>query len=785
MKGVLDGSIFDKYNVENFVENDFYQWVTVPKYFQKLARHFLKIAERISDYDFRNVQADILKGVYQHLIDIDTRHTLGEYYTPDWLCETIVNHVPLTQEVRVLDPSCGSGSFLLATVTRLRREFPDLSAEELADRVTGIDIHPLSVQIAKTTVLLALGELVGAAKRPIFLRVYLSNSLETPEIKGGATLFGEEFRIRIDDRNHFLPTGVFDDPDLFDRAVSLADRLADESVNAAPVPPATLQNAIHKYKPTADAALTGKFYELYLDLKRAKETGRDSICKFILQNTYKPFFLKHRFDFILGNPPWFTYNSIKNAEYQALLKALADKYQVTPAKKALMPQMEIAAIFMSHVSSYLLKPGGQLAFVLPRAFLSAEHHDNTRAGTARGFSLTEVWDLQKVVPLFNIPSCVLFTRQSHVVRAVPPEGLPGRSFSGSLKKHNATLSEAGARITSLPTRWFYAKLQKNSALTTNESAGQGAGENFYRNHFMNGATIFPRNFYFVKLEGPKPPNWHDRVVPVRSDEANDKDAKLPWKDLKLEGKINTSFLFRTAIARNIVPFGLINPPLVVLPLVVRPVNGKKTIKLLTDEQIRDEGDLETARWFRDVEAIRKSNRTENNANTTSVKYLNWQNKLTEQDLNARFLVLYTSSAKDANALVLDRKTIDLEFLVENKAYVFFTDSEAEANYLAAFLNSTSANLAIKDFQTTGLFGPRDVHKKILDVPLPQFKADNPAYRRLAELGRACAERVGVFLEKEGVASGEYNVGRLRSAIRNTVLSAELSEIDDVLAGMMK
>ena len=48
----------------------------------------------------------------------------------------------------------------------------------------------------------------------------------------------------------------------------------------------------------------------------AKEAGRDSIWRFILQNTYRPFFLRNQFDFVIGNPPWLTYSQITVAEYQ-------------------------------------------------------------------------------------------------------------------------------------------------------------------------------------------------------------------------------------------------------------------------------------------------------------------------------------------------------------------------------------------------------------------------------------------------------------------------------------
>jgi hypothetical protein len=62
----------------------------------------------------------VLKVLYESLVDPDQRHHLGEYYTPDWLAGRVVVAVvdkPLTQ--RVLDPACGSGTFLFHAVRQL------------------------------------------------------------------------------------------------------------------------------------------------------------------------------------------------------------------------------------------------------------------------------------------------------------------------------------------------------------------------------------------------------------------------------------------------------------------------------------------------------------------------------------------------------------------------------------------------------------------------------------------------------------------------------------------
>ncbi len=131
LKSILDGTIFHRYNIRNFVENDFFHWVVSDRNFKNLKKTFRLIVQEISSFDFNNVDEDILKGVYQELIDIDTRHSLGEYYTPDWLCERIVEEFQLTAKDRVLDPACGSGSFLRAAIHRIKHLHPTISVEEI------------------------------------------------------------------------------------------------------------------------------------------------------------------------------------------------------------------------------------------------------------------------------------------------------------------------------------------------------------------------------------------------------------------------------------------------------------------------------------------------------------------------------------------------------------------------------------------------------------------------------------------------------------------------------
>jgi tRNA1(Val) A37 N6-methylase TrmN6 len=52
--------------------------------------------------------------------------------------------------------------------------------------------------------------------------------------------------------------------------------------------------------------------------------------------------LSQKFDYIIGNPPWFKYGSIKNESYQNLLNELAKEYDVKPAAVKNFTHLELA-----------------------------------------------------------------------------------------------------------------------------------------------------------------------------------------------------------------------------------------------------------------------------------------------------------------------------------------------------------------------------------------------------------------------------------------------------------
>lgn len=197
--------------------------------------------------------------------------------------------------------------------------------------------------------------------------------------------------------------------------------------------------------------------------------------------------------------------------------------------------------------------------------------------------------------------------------------------------------------------------------------------------------------------------------------------------------------------------------------------------------LREEGFLQAARWFGKTERVWEENRTEKNESSTATEYLNWQGKVTEQNLNDAYLVLYNSSAVNANATIVKRHEIDLEFIVESVCYSFTTSILEEAYYLAAILNSAAPNEMMKDFQARGLYGARHVHRKILDIFYPRFDSQKETHLELARMGEAAHTKASEFL---ALNPPQQNLtprllGRLRLEIKRYLI-AELTEIDKVV-----
>ena len=237
---MLEGRLFKAQGIENFIEEDFFSWVArgeAVKVGVSFARWLFSLLQH---YNLRELSEDVLKSLYQELVDPETRHDLGEFYTPDWLAHRMVNKLlEINPSGSLLDPACGSGTFLYLAIKEKRARLGDSqkTLNHILESVYGADIHPLAVIVAKTNYILALGELLKKRKGKIAVPIYLADTIKLPELVREPKMMGTEelvpqvpgYKVELNGRDVHLPQMLLDNLSLYDQAIELSKEYARQN----------------------------------------------------------------------------------------------------------------------------------------------------------------------------------------------------------------------------------------------------------------------------------------------------------------------------------------------------------------------------------------------------------------------------------------------------------------------------------------------------------------------------------------------------------------------------
>ncbi len=806
------GDFFEYRNIENLADKDFFYWIERPEAAKQLEGLWLSILSQLKTYEFDALEEDILKGVYQELVDPQDRHDLGEYYTPDWLCvKTVERSYELwgkNMMPSVLDPTCGSGSFLRAAIEKILEketstEQADIVVRDITTRVVGLDVHPLAVTVAKANYVIALRSLLPHVTRPVRIPVYLSDSLFMPEAelaeetdeehqKELFKAYQEYGYVNFQGSRHRFPVDVFLSAPLYDRMISLSAEAAEniasgreESVNGLI---GTLQREKTGMQRDEVAEAAQAVFGLANEMAERIRRRQDSIWSFVLRNSYRPALFRSTFDIVVGNPPWLSYRYISDPQYQGQIKHLAvEKYGLAPRKQSLMTHMELASLFLVHVTHTYLKKDGVLGFVMPRSIFNADQHDKFRSETYQArCDMVEYWDLEKVKPLFNVPSCVAFAKNA-VARA--NKRYRARFFSGNLTARDVPWSIAKKEVSEETGFINLVHLGKRSALSRNRIKPLASGEKpYYSGLFYQGATIVPRNFYFIVPDNESTMNR--ALVPIKTDPEQQKDAKPPWKPLVIEGRVERELIFTTALSKHLLPFMLLpDLPRVVLPLVEKTsekptVPGNSQAKapeyeLCDSSRLRELGFREGAEWFARAEELWIEHRAAKSTYTLE-QWLNYNNKLMRQNPAARWLVVFNAVGTNLSSALIDQKDHLHRFWADHRQYILNATTQREGFYLVGILNSKAINKAIKPFQSKGQQGERDIHKLPLELPIPRFDPENRVHTEIAGLSEQASQKVEASYQRGEI---EGRLAAMRGSARQ-IVDQELKKIDKLVAALL-
>jgi hypothetical protein len=795
LPGIIDGAAFLPFGIANLVEGDFFAWVLAQPAMPGALDILGGLAQHLRIYDFAALDEDVLKELYQHLIDPVTRHDLGEFYTPDWLAEWMLRESGLDENVTVLDPACGSGTFLFTAVKLLRER--GLSGEQLVrtalTNLAGLDVHPVAVMIAKVNLILALradlrGEAIaGLPPLPIFM----ANTLHMPP--GGRDNHVVEIPAQVDGieapRPAFVPTSfsipteVTNSPGHLDRIIDRMDQLA----HVADVDEARLVSSLSEYVSQQGYPDAAPFFAANLRLFRwLVRNDRNSIWSFVLRNAFRPaYFARRQFDLVIGNPPWLAYRDIARKDYQKQVMTLMRAYGlVTSGEVRLFTALDLSTVFFAHSVHHFTRPGGTVKFVMPRSVITGSRQ---HARFQKNSHFDRVLDLEGVDPLFNVPACVLTYTKEHTASDASSTELavsgntggkpvPCVRLRGTLKRKNASYNEASTHLT--------------DTLDVFTPIIPPTDRSPYHSEAFEGSTIVPRNMWFA---APPADAWvldADRPQ-LETDGQVDQNAKRPWKGLRLTGSVEKRFLYATALGEDLLPFGLRGLRLVVVPWVreekrvgdVLAVTGR----VIDSREATERGFPGLAGWLRAAEHQWSSHKTGKERIATLSDRLDYDSNLIRQIPDRGYKVVYTRSGTHIAACVVNanekpvvRGLQTSGFVVDQMMVSLSFDQADEAHYLASFLNARYVDGQIKPFQTKGSFGAlsgggeRDITRLPFEiVMIPKYARQNERHVRLAEISLACHQavsRIGVPISP---------IGRARQFVRQQ-LSKELDEIDTLV-----
>ena len=767
----LDGeTFFSEVGVRGVIEPDFFAWPAESGGERWLAT----MAARVARFRWRDAEYDVARILYQSIIPAGDRRRLGEYYTPDWLAGAVVKEVvtePLHQ--RVLDPACGSGTFLRAAVRAFiktaREEGHDAAwtVERLPRAVTGIDIHPVSVRLARATWVLAAREVIhesGAAAQNLTVPVYLGDSLQlrtAPHdmFTADTVTITVEPPGEADDqptRHLRFPRTLVEQGDRFDSVMTGIG----EAIEKGREPEIALIDNHIPEGPDREM-LKGTLREM----QALHAEGRDHIWAYYTRNLVRPVWLASgggQADAIVGNPPWLTYRRSDATLRDELRKLSQSGEYGLWAGGQYATHQDVAGLFFARCADLYLKEGGEMGMVLPHSILQAGQYRLWRGGrwgrTEVDLSERQPWDLERIEPndFFPVPACVAFARKRGADGARP------------LARH--------AR------RW----LGPVSGPFTYKTVRRADADGFaspYAERARQGATIVPRILFFIETETSSA-----AMVPgiIRATPEYRSQAKSPWKDLdppELHGATEEEHVWPVHLGETVVPFATLEARQAALPL---SREAEPPPALRSDEGAAIHG-VDPAlmgarmreRWA-NANQLWEAHKGANNR-LDLLGQLDYMRKFSAQlDGGTGPRLLYTTSGR-LTAAVLE----DTDAIIDNRLYWLRCHTREEGDYLAAVLNSNALWPAVEHYMSKGQFGARDVHKHPWRLAIPEYDGGDGLHRELAEAGaqaaREASERLDALRQSR---EGDVGYELARRELRRWLESSPLGERIETLAARL-
>lgn len=370
--------IFTQAGINGFVEEAIFSWyldvASKPDHGPVLLMALRGLLAALSLYrtDHLTRTRDVLRDLYQGLVPGKLRQSLGEFYTPDWLVDYTLEAVgPVSWlDKRVLDPTCGSGAFLLAVLRRIRDEAisagwdPGQIVQHLCISVWGFDLNPLAVQTARVNVLMEIADLLKAAPgQTLEVPVLLADAIYSPapNPEQGQDVVKYQIGSQVAGLDIALPSKLAFDRVRLDQVFAQMSEDVERDFDFGRAEAQLLSAGLISQTEAAEWREPLQYtYNQILDLHRRQWNG---IWFRVVRNFFWSATAGH-FDRIIGNPPWVRWSKLPDA-YRERVKPTCERYGIfSKNKRHGGNELDISAMITYTTADKWLKPEGRLAFVI-------------------------------------------------------------------------------------------------------------------------------------------------------------------------------------------------------------------------------------------------------------------------------------------------------------------------------------------------------------------------------------------------------------------------------------
>lgn len=386
LAGLEDGSTFRKLGILNLLEGDFFSWYCdLEQWDPEIAEGVEELIEVLARYEatqkvFNEESAvDLFRKLYEAAVPQAIRSSFGEFHTPRWVAEDLLDTAGYSATDRLLDPCSGSGTLLVAGIERIRAATEYLTPSDqlhaILSSVVGIDLNPLSVLMSRINYFIQIADLIPEDGERLVIPVFLGDASDVPESRDvdGVPCIRYSLRTLRDPVQVVLPRSLVADTAEFVEVMhDFEAAVRDSSASRAEtiILERFSEGEANRQIQHEVAGFCARLIELH-------DEGWNGIWARIITNFLSTAALE-RFDLIAGNPPWIDWKNLPSG-YREEVKALCiDRHLFSGDKRTGGINLNVCALITHVAMANWLSESGRLAFLMPKELAVQQSYQGWR-----------------------------------------------------------------------------------------------------------------------------------------------------------------------------------------------------------------------------------------------------------------------------------------------------------------------------------------------------------------------------------------------------------------------